>query len=103
MLLLGREELDDAADRLRGVDGVQRREDEVARLGGLHGGLGRLGVAQLADQDHVRVLAERAAERLAEEAVSSPTSRWLTMQSWSSWRNSIGSSIVTMWLAAACG
>ena len=60
------EELDQAADRLGRVDGVHRREDEVAGLGGLQRGLGGLAVAQLADQDHVRVLAERAAERLVE-------------------------------------
>ena len=65
LLALG-EELDHAADRLGGVDGVQRREDEVARLGRLQRGLRRLGVAQLADQDRVRILAKRAAKRLAE-------------------------------------
>ena len=31
------------------------------------------------------------------DSVSIPTSRWLTMQPQSSWTNSIGSSIVTMW------
>ena len=62
----GREELDHAADGLGGVDRVQRREDEVARLGRLERGLRRLGVAELADQDRVRVLAERAPQRLGE-------------------------------------
>ncbi len=38
----------------------------MAGLGGLQRGLGGLAVAQLADQDHVRVLTERAAERLVE-------------------------------------
>ena len=65
LLLRGREELDHPADGLGGVDRVQRREDEMAGLGGLQRGLRGLGVAQLADQDHVRVLAEHAAERLA--------------------------------------
>ena len=65
LLRLG-EELDQPPDRLGGVDGVERREDEVAGLGGLERGLGRLGVAQLADQDRVGILAERAPERLAE-------------------------------------
>ena len=84
LLLRGREELDHAADRLGGVDRVQRREDEVAGLGRLQRGLRGLGVAELADQDHVRVLAERAPQRLRRSsAVSSPTSRWLTMQPWS--------------------
>ena len=66
LLLDPREELDDAGDRLRGVHGVHGREDEVARLGRLHGGLGRLGVAELSDQDHVGVLAQRTPERLRE-------------------------------------
>ena len=66
LLLDGGEELHHAADRLGGVDGVHRREDEVAGLRGREGGLGSLGVAQLADQDHVGVLAEAAAERLRE-------------------------------------
>ena len=67
LLRLG-EELDHAADRLGGVDRVQRREHEVARLGCLQRGLSRLGVAQLADQDHVGVLAQCAAKRLHEVA-----------------------------------
>ena len=66
LLLVRREELDHAADRLGRVDRVHRREDEVAGLGGLERGLRGLGVAELADQDHVRVLAQRAAERLEE-------------------------------------
>ena len=61
-----REELDHAADRLGGVDRVQRREDEVAGLGGLERGLRGLGVAELADQDRVGVLAQCAPQRLAE-------------------------------------
>ena len=64
LLLGGREELDEAADRLGGVDRVHRREDEVARLGRLERRLGGLLVAELADQDHVRVLAQDAPERL---------------------------------------
>ena len=38
----------------------------MAGLGCLQRGLGRLGVAQLADQDHVGVLAQHAAKRLVE-------------------------------------
>ena len=38
----------------------------MAGLGGLEGDLCRLGVAELADEDDVRVLAQHAAERLAE-------------------------------------
>ena len=40
--------------------------NEMAGLGGLGRGLGGLGVAQLADYDHVRVLAEHAPKRLGE-------------------------------------
>ena len=58
-LLLGREELDHAADGLGGVDRVQRREHEVAGLRRLQRGLCGLGVAELADQDRVGVLAQR--------------------------------------------
>ena len=63
---LAGEELDHPADRLGGVDGVHRREHEVARLGRLERGLRGLRVAELADEDHVGVLAERAPERLLE-------------------------------------
>ncbi len=64
-LLLGRrEELDEAADGLRGVDRVHGREDEVARLGSLEGGLRGFLVAELADEDHVGVLAQDAPESL---------------------------------------
>ena len=38
----------------------------VARLGGLQRGLSGLGVAQLADQDHVGILAQCASKRLHE-------------------------------------
>ena len=66
LLLLGREELDHSADRLGRIDGVQRGEHEMAGLGGLQGGLRRLCVAKLADEDHVRVLTQRSAQRLLE-------------------------------------
>ena len=44
----------------------------MAGLGGLQRGLRGLGVAQLADQDHVGVLAQRAAERLVERVGVEP-------------------------------
>ena len=66
LLLPFGEELDHAADRLGRVDRVERREHEVARLGGLQRRLRGLRVAKLADQDHVRVLAQRASKRLHE-------------------------------------
>ena len=46
--------------------GVQRAEHEVPGLGGRERGADRLEVAHLADEDHVGVLAERGAQRLAE-------------------------------------
>jgi hypothetical protein len=65
-LLDAGEKLDHAAERLGGVDRVHRREHEVAGLGRLQRGLRRLRVAKLADQDHVRVLPQRASKRLLE-------------------------------------
>ena len=62
----GGERVDDAVDRLRRALGVQRREDEVAGLGGGQRGRDRLEVAHLADEDHVRVLAQRRAQALGE-------------------------------------
>ena len=66
-LLGGREDVDDAVDRLRRVLGVQRGEHEVAGFGRGQRGADRLHVAHLADEDHVRVLAQRGlqAEREA--------------------------------------
>ena len=65
-LLLGREHVDDAVDRLRRVLGVERREHEVAGLGRGDRGADRLEVAHLADEDHVGVLAQRRLQRVAE-------------------------------------
>ena len=71
LLLLGREDVDDAVDRRRRALRVQRAEDEVAGLGGGQRGRDRLEVAHLADEDHVGVLAERGAQRVG-EATSRP-------------------------------
>src|SRR5262245_7771819 len=59
-------ELDQARDRPGRVPGVDGREDQVAGQGGLHGHLRRLRVADLADHDHVRVLAQDRAQRVRE-------------------------------------
>ena len=99
VVLVGREEVEHAVDRLGGVEGVDRREHEVAGLGRRHRRLHGLLVAHLADQDHVGVLAQDVAQRVLEGGVSSPTSRWPISERWSSWTNSIGSSIVTMFAA----
>jgi hypothetical protein len=47
------------------VVGVQRAEHQVARQRRLHGDLRRLKVADLADQDDVRVLTQEASQQLA--------------------------------------
>ena len=57
-LLRGREHVDDAVDRLRGVLRMQGGEDQVAGLRRGQRGGDRLQVAHLADQDHVGVLAQ---------------------------------------------
>ena len=67
-LLLRREDVDDPVDRPGRAARVQRREDEVARLGRGQRGRDRLEVAHLAEEDHVGVLAEAGAKGLGEAA-----------------------------------
>ena len=62
-LLVRREEVDDPVDRVGRADGVQRREHQVAGLGGGERGLHRLDVADLSDEDDVRVLPQHALQR----------------------------------------
>ena len=50
--------VDHPVDGLYRAGGVQRAQHQVAGLGGGHGHLDGLRVAQLADQDHIRVLAQ---------------------------------------------
>jgi hypothetical protein len=78
---------------------VERAEHQVPGLGGRDGERGGLEVPELPDEEDVRVLAQRAAERGRELSVCSPTSRWLMRQRLRSWTNSIGSSMVMMCLA----
>ena len=66
LLIRHLEGADDALDRLRGVDGVQRREHEVAGLGRGQRDFDRLAIAHFADQDHLRRLAQRGPERQRE-------------------------------------
>ena len=63
LLLLAGEDVDDAVDRSRRALRVQRAEHEVAGLCSGERGSDRFEVAHLADEDHVRVLAERGAQR----------------------------------------
>ena len=58
------EEVDDAVERLVGAVGVQRRQHEVARLGELDAVLHGLAVADFADEDDVRRLAQGVLERV---------------------------------------
>ena len=55
---LFREEIDDAVQRLVRAVRVQRREAQVPRFGELDRVLDRVAIADLADQDHVRRLAQ---------------------------------------------
>ena len=57
------EEVDDAVERLVRAVGVQRGEHQVAGLGELDAVLHGLAVADLADEDDVRRLAQRVLER----------------------------------------
>ena len=66
LLLVRREHVDDAVDRLRRVLRVQRREHEVTGLGRGDRGPDRLEVTHLADEDHVGVLAEDVLQGLGE-------------------------------------
>ena len=63
LLVAGVEGADDAVHRFRRVDRVQRREHQVTGLGRGQRDLDRLAIAHLADQDDLRRLAQRRAQR----------------------------------------
>ena len=65
-LLVGREGVDDTVDGLCGAGGVEGTEDEVAGFCGCHGGTDGLDIAHFADEDHIGVLTEGAADGLGE-------------------------------------
>src|SRR5919107_589828 len=67
-LLRGGENVDDAVDGRGRRVRVQRGERQVARLRDAQGGLDGFEVTHFADEHHVRVLAERRAQRLGEAA-----------------------------------
>ena len=99
-LLLAGEDVDHPRKGLCRVVGVQGGEDQVAGFGDGEGEADRVEVAHLADEHDVGVLAQRRAQRVAgNEAVSVPTSRWLTADRLCRCTYSIGSSIVMMWQA----
>src|SRR5664279_2852023 len=66
LLLVGREHVDDAVDRLGGVLGVQGGEDEVAGLGGGERYRDGLQVPHLTDEDDVGVLPQHVLEGVPE-------------------------------------
>src|SRR4029077_21083085 len=59
LLIRGGENADDALYGFRRVNGMQRREYEMASFGRRQRDLNRLAVAHLADQDHLRCLTQR--------------------------------------------
>ena len=59
LLFILRKGADDALDGFRGVDRVQRRENEVASLSSFEGDFHRLAIAHLADQNHLGRLSQR--------------------------------------------
>ena len=63
LLLVRREDVDDAVNGLGGRLRVKRGEDEVAGLSRGQRGRDRLEVSHLADENHVGVLAEGRLER----------------------------------------
>ena len=65
-LLVRREDVDDAVDRLRRRVRVQRGERQVAGLGHAQRRLDRLEVAHFTDVDDVGIFAQRRAQRLGE-------------------------------------
>ena len=62
---------------LAGARRVQRPQHQVAGLGRGHREADRLQIAQLADQDDVRVLAQARRRASVKPVVSEPISRWL--------------------------
>ena len=63
VLLFGRENVDDTIDGLGGARRVQRAENQVTGAGGYERQFDGFQIAQLADQNDVRVFAQRAAQR----------------------------------------
>jgi hypothetical protein len=63
-LLLRGEQVEEPIDRLGGVDRVHRGDDQMPGFRRLDGGQGRLGVADLADEHDIWILADDVAERV---------------------------------------
>ncbi len=69
----------------------------MPRLAGGEGHAHGLGVAQLADDDDVGILAQAGLEGVGERPGVVPTSRWLIIAFLRGWMYSTGSSTVMMW------
>jgi hypothetical protein len=95
------ERVDDAVDRHRGGAAVQRRHDEVARVGRRERKADRFTVTHLAHQDDVRAAAEGGRSPEAKLSTCVPISRWWMTARRGRKTYSIGSSSVTMWQARA--
>ena len=65
VLLIGRENIDNAINRFRRARGMQRSEDEVTSCGGGQRQLNRLQITHFADQEDIRVFSQGAAERIS--------------------------------------
>ena len=66
--LIDREHVEHPVERAGGAARVQRAQHEVTRFRGADGERDRLQIAHFADHDHIRVLAQRAAQRRREGA-----------------------------------
>ena len=95
-MLLAWEELEHARQRLHRVGGVQRAKYNVTGFGRLKRREHRFLVAQLADEDHVRIFAHAARSPSANASRSRPISRWLTIDFYGLKAYSTGSSMLMM-------
>jgi len=80
----------DTVDGLGRGTGVQRSEHQMTGLGGGQRETDGFEVAQFANQDHVRIFAQRRAQGVVEAERVAPTSRWLIRQFLLVCTNSIG-------------
>ena len=65
-LLRGRKRVNDAVDRFGRARGVERAEDQVARLRSRQRELDRFQIAHFTHEDDVRIFAQRGLERIGE-------------------------------------
>ena len=68
LLLIDRENIEQAIERARGIAGVKRAEHEMSRFRRGDGERDRLQIAHFADHDDIGIFTQRAAQRRAERA-----------------------------------